>query len=80
MVAQVGASQGAPVSFVSGNANSAWATTMGLASHVVVRILHTKDKDTWKMSPSPKTPQVPSPSTANCLTISSLAHLIPQIS
>ncbi|EPC6177338.1 ash family protein [Serratia sp. IR-2025] len=44
MVAQVGASQEAPVSFVSGNANSAWATTMGLASHVVVRILHTKDK------------------------------------
>ncbi|ASL90661.1 hypothetical protein BVG97_25165 [Serratia marcescens] len=75
MVAQVGASQGAPVSFVSGNANSAWATTMGLASHVVVRILHTKDKDTWIMSPLPKTPQAPSPSTANCLTISISALL-----
>ncbi|MCA3995283.1 MULTISPECIES: ash family protein [Serratia] len=75
MVAQVGASQEAPVSFVSGNANSAWATTMGLASHVVVRILHTKDKHTWIMSPLPKTPQAPSPSTANCLTTSSLALL-----
>ncbi|EIT7183367.1 hypothetical protein FKD06_11905 [Serratia sp. SRS-8-S-2018] len=75
MVAQVGASQEAPVSFVSGNANSAWATTMGLASHVVVRILHTKDKDAWKMSPSPTTPQVPSPSTANCLTTSISALL-----
>ncbi|MBN5408159.1 ash family protein [Serratia marcescens] len=78
MVAQVGASQEAPVSFVSGNANSAWATTMGLASHVVVRILHTKDKDTWKMPSTPKIP--PSPSTANCLTTSISAHLIPQSS
>ncbi|EPH7219192.1 MULTISPECIES: ash family protein [Serratia] len=78
MVAQVGASQEAPVSFVSGNANSAWATTMGLASHVVVRILHTKDKDTWKMSPSPKIPQAPSPFIANCLTTSSLALSILQ--
>ncbi|MDM1840521.1 ash family protein [Serratia marcescens] len=75
MVAQVGASQEAPVSFVSGNANSAWATTMALASHVVVRILHTKDKDTWKMSPSPKIPQVPSPFIANCLTASISALL-----
>ncbi|WP_338910569.1 ash family protein [Serratia marcescens] len=80
MVTQVEASQEAPVSLVSGNANSAWATTMGLASHVVVHILLTKDKDTWKMSPSPKTPQVPSPSTANCLTTSISAHLIPQSS
>ncbi|WAY99619.1 ash family protein [Serratia marcescens] len=80
MVAQVGASQEAPVSFVSGNANSAWATTMGLASHVVVRILHTKDKDTWKMSPSPKTPQASSPSIANCLTTSISALSIPQSS
>ncbi|AVU33570.1 TPA: ash family protein [Serratia marcescens] len=80
MVAQVGASQEAPVSFVSGNANSAWATTMGLASHVVVRILHTKDKDTWKMPSTPKIPPSPSPSTANCLTTSISAHLIPQSS
>ncbi|WP_240780390.1 ash family protein [Serratia proteamaculans] len=33
MVAQAEASQEAPVSLVSGNANSVWATTMGLASH-----------------------------------------------
>ncbi|MBJ2097456.1 ash family protein [Serratia ureilytica] len=75
MVAQVGASQEAPVSFVSGNANSVWATTMGLASHVVVRILHTKDKDTWKMSSPPSSPQVPSPFIANCLTTSISALL-----
>ncbi|MGP0872404.1 ash family protein [Serratia sp. CY81684] len=78
MVAQVEASQEAPVSLVSGNANSAWATTMSLASHVVVHILHTKDKDTWKMSPSPKTSQAPSPFTANCLTTSISALSIPQ--
>ncbi|WP_261285509.1 ash family protein [Serratia proteamaculans] len=33
MVAQAEASQEAPVSLVSGNANSAWATTIGLASY-----------------------------------------------
>ncbi|MGO2144489.1 MAG: ash family protein [Serratia bockelmannii] len=35
MVAQVGASQEAPVSFVSGNANSAWATTMVTCSPLI---------------------------------------------
>lgn len=42
MVAQAEASQEAPVSLVSGNANSVWATTMGLASHVVAAN-HTKE-------------------------------------
>lgn len=42
MVAQAEASQEAPVSLVSGNANFVWATTMGLASHVVAAH-HTKE-------------------------------------
>lgn len=42
MVAQAEASQEAPVSLVSGNANSAWATTIGLASYVVAAH-HTKE-------------------------------------
>lgn len=44
MVAQAEASQEAPVSLVSGNANSVWATTMGLASHVVAAH-HTRENN-----------------------------------